>query len=191
MRSSRCFVSKAFTDELTITSYQTSSIKLFRIIFLSTVHTAVMFTTNGNEDGSVRPPPHVLNTFLKSIFRLLFSVSNVVDTVGVNASHLSKKTSIVVATQQPITMTTLAASQNSIMSSSVNVSPTSSVKKQRPKTLSPTRHGGPQQCQVTRRPYICFSSLTHQLVKTHSVIGLQQSVWECIGIGEAQINSQR
>lgn len=87
-------------------------------------------------------------TELKCVFLFIYSASNVLDTSGLNASHLSKKTSIVVATQQPLTMTTLVATNTQTTSVNSSVSG-SSTKKQRPKTLSPTRHGGPQQCQVT------------------------------------------
>lgn len=83
----------------------------------------------------------------------LFSVAKVIETMTStsSASHILQKTaaSIVVSTQQPLTMTTLATtvtpSSNSNLPAAVSSTPT---KKQRPKTASPTRHGGPQQCQV-------------------------------------------
>lgn len=89
----------------------------------------------------------------------LFSVAKVIETVASTSSnvpHISQKTlstssaSIVVSTQQPLTMTTLATtvtpSSNPNLPTAVSSAP---MKKQRPKTASPTRHGGPQQCQVT------------------------------------------
>lgn len=83
----------------------------------------------------------------------LFSVAKVIETMASSssASHILQKTtaSIVVSTQQPLTMTTLATtatpSPNSNLPAAISSTPT---KKQRPKTASPTRHGGPQQCQV-------------------------------------------
>lgn len=74
--------------------------------------------------------------------------------------------SIVVSTQQPITMTTLAATATASNSSNSNlpqavsstapttVAVTTTTKKPRPKTASPTRHG-PQQCQVRREGSGC------------------------------------
>lgn len=83
----------------------------------------------------------------------LFPVAKVIETMtsSSSASHILQKTaaSIVVSTQQPLTMTTLATtetpSSNSNLPAAVSSTPS---KKQRPKTASPTRHGGPQQCQV-------------------------------------------
>jgi hypothetical protein len=83
----------------------------------------------------------------------LFSVAKVIETLASSssASHkTSSSASIVVTTQQPLTMTTLATtvtpSSNSNLPAAASSAP---MKKQRPKTASPTRHGGPQQCQVT------------------------------------------
>lgn len=83
----------------------------------------------------------------------LFPVAKVMETVALsstsNALHKKSSTSIVVSTQQPLTMTTIATtvtpSSNSNLPAAVSSTP---MKKQRPKTASPTRHGGPQQCQV-------------------------------------------
>lgn len=80
----------------------------------------------------------------------LFPVAKVIETVASSSSALQKTAaSIVVSTQQPLTMTTLATtvtpSSNSNLPAAVLSTP---AKKQRPKTASPTRHGGPQQCQV-------------------------------------------
>lgn len=87
----------------------------------------------------------------------LFSVAKVIETVASssNACHISQKTSssasasIVVSTQQPLTMTTLATTVTPSSNSNLPAVSSTPVKKQRPKTASPTRHGGPQQCQVT------------------------------------------
>lgn len=87
---------------------------------------------------------------LPTIFiKRLFAVSNVVEKMAeksqsttepvVSTHHLS-----VATFASTITPTTMPAS---ILSTAV--------KKQRPKTASPTRHGGPQQCQVGTSPILC------------------------------------
>lgn len=88
----------------------------------------------------------------------LLTVAKVIETVAAAAvaaaaqKTSTSKASIVVSAHQPSTMTSIATSitpsSNSNHTTTTAVSLASVVKKQRPKTSSPTRHG-PQQCQVS------------------------------------------
>lgn len=100
---------------------------------------------------------------------IYFSVAKVIETVASSAQHIFQKTSssststqsasIVVSTHQPLTMATLTTtatpSSNSNLPAAV---PSTPMKKQRPKTASPTRHG-PQVCQVTPPPLVLYDCL--------------------------------
>lgn len=78
-----------------------------------------------------------------------FTVAKVIETAATQKTSTTSTASIVISAQQPLTMTSIATSitpsSNSNLTAAVSLAP---VKKQRPKTSSPTRHG-PQQCQVS------------------------------------------
>jgi hypothetical protein len=87
----------------------------------------------------------------------IYSFSSLQAVTKIESSALHNKsstTSVASISVQPLTMTTLTATATSTAASSSSNSnlpqATTTTKKSRPKTSSPTRHG-PQQCQVRRR----------------------------------------
>lgn len=91
----------------------------------------------------------------KFLIYIFLTVAKVIETVAAAAvaaaaqKTSTSKASIVLSAQQASTMTSIATSitpsSNSNHTTAVSLAP---MKKQRPKTSSPTRHG-PQQCQVS------------------------------------------